>query len=117
MNFKKSNSLNRFEIKNEIKQESGVDNDEHIDIKLEPKQEAIVKEENIDIKQEFNIKNENIDVKLEIKQEFKEDPLFLLKKDQLNAIIEMIPMDDIKLNLDFKQDLKVNIFKNYYIKS
>ena len=110
MNFKKSNSLNRFEIKNEIKQESGVDNDEHIDIKLEPKQEAIVKEENIDIKQEFNIKNE-------VKQEFKEDPLFLLKKAQLNAIIEMIPMDDIKLNLDFKQDLKVNIFKNYYIKS
>jgi len=110
MNFKKSNSLNRFEIKNEIKQEPGVDNDEHIDIKLEPKQEAIVKEENIDIKQEFNIKNE-------VKQEFKEDPLFLLKKDQLNAIIEMIPMDDIKLNLDFKQDLKVNIFKNYYIKS
>jgi hypothetical protein len=101
MNFKKSNSLNRFEIKNEIKQEPGVDNDEHIDIKLEPKQEAIVKEENIDIKQEFNIKNE-------VKQEFKEDPLFLLKKDQLNAIIEMIPMDDIKLNLDFKQDLKVN---------
>jgi hypothetical protein len=109
MNFKQNNNLNRFEIKNEIKQESSVNNDEHIDIKLEPKQEAIIKEENIDLKQELNIKNENIDVKLEeLKQEFKEDPLILLKKDQLNAIIEMIPTNDTKLNLDFKQDLKVN---------
>ena len=109
MNFKQNNNLNRFEIKNEIKQESSVNNDEHIDIKLEPKQEAIIKEENIDSKQELNIKNENIDVKLEeLKQEFKEDPLILLKKDQLNAIIEMIPTNDTKLNLDFKQDLKVN---------
>ena len=109
MNFKQNNNLNRFEIKNEIKQESSVNNDEHIYIKLEPKQEAIINEENIDLKQELNIKNENIDVKLEeLKQEFKEDPLILLKKDQLNAIIEMIPTNDTKLNLDFKQDLKVN---------
>ena len=56
-----------------------------------------------------NRKLVQIDVKLEeLKQEFKEDPLILLKKDQLNAIIEMIPTNDTKLNLDFKQDLKVN---------